>query len=74
MCVSTGLNSCAGYADGHLKMLNRNQEAFLTIRLRNCERICLDQTAVSKWVVYSSAVGNSHKESWAGERKFGGVD
>jgi hypothetical protein len=55
-------------------MLNRNQETFLNNRLRNCERICLHQTAVSKWVMYSSAEGNSFKEPKAGERKFGGVD
>ena len=61
-------------ADGHLKMLNRNQKAFLTNRLRNYEKIYLEQTAGSKWVVYSSAEGNSLKEPWAGERKFGGLD
>jgi len=55
-------------------MLNRNQKAFLTNRLRNYEKIYLEQTAGSKWVVYSSAEGNSLKEPWAGERKFGGLD
>jgi len=55
-------------------MLNRNHEKFLKNRLRNCARFCLDQTAGSKWVVYSSAERNSLKEPWAGERKFGGVD
>ena len=54
--------------------VNRHRETFLTVHLRNYERISLDQTAGSRWVVCSSGEGHSLKERWAGDRKFGGVD
>lgn len=73
VCFDWIKSLCRGYK-WTSQSVNRHQETFLTIHLRNCERICLDQTAGSRWVVYSSGEGNSLKELWAGDREFGGVD